>query len=108
MVAAVPALTPVVKLLLMAKSAELFDPMNTPPCAMNSRNAMSPSRPMPMRVSSVCAQVPMFGSSFLFHGVGFRHIGDPSTAPWPPPGPKMITSYFARRLGVFFTVSGSM
>ena len=80
-------LTPYVKLLLMAKSALLFDAMNPPPASMNCRRCSSPSRPMPMRVSSVCAQVPMFGVSAVFwYGIAVCHSGVPSTAPWLPPG----------------------
>ena len=42
-----------------------------------------------MRVSSVCAQVPMFGvSAVFFYGIGVCHIGVPSTALWLPPGPE--------------------
>ena len=44
----------------------------------------------------------------FFHGIGLRHSGVPSTAPWPPPGPKMITSYFAFRFGRVVDVLGSM
>ena len=62
-----------------------------------------------MRVSSVWAQVPMFGVSAVFwYGIGVCHSGVPSTAPWLPPGPKMMTSYFARRLAVSRIVFGSM
>jgi hypothetical protein len=90
----------------MANSAELFDPMHA--ALRDELPRRDGPEPMPMRVSSVWAHAPMFGSSFLFHGMGFRHMGCPSTAAWPPPGPKMITSYFPRRFGVFLTVSGSM
>ncbi len=54
-------------------------------------------------MSSVCAQVPMFGvRAECFHGIGLRHIGMPAMidCPLPPPGPKMITSYCARRSAV--------
>ena len=57
---------------------------------------------MPGRMSSVCAIVPRFGvSGVFFHGIGLRHIGIPSMIDRaaPPPGPKMITSYFALRSG---------
>jgi hypothetical protein len=102
-------MTPYVKLLLMAKSALLFDVMNTPPLLMNSRRCMRPSRPMPMRVSSVCAQVPMFGVSGEFlYGIALRHSGVPSTAPCPPPGPNTMTSYLSRRFAVSRMAFGSM
>jgi len=62
-----------------------------------------------MRVSSVCAQVPTLGiSGDCFHGIGFFQSGVPSTAAWPPPGPKTITSHLSRRLAAFLIVSGSM
>ena len=57
-------------------------------------------------MSSVCANVPMFGvSGVFFHGIGLRHIGMPSIdAPAvAAAGPKRITSYFAFRFGVFAT-----
>ena len=38
----------------------------------------------------------------------FATSGVPSTAPWLPPGPKMMTSYFARRLAVSRIAFGSM
>ena len=62
-----------------------------------------------MRVSSVCAHVPMFGVSAVFlYGIGVCHIGVPSTDAWLPPGPKRMTSYFARRFGVSRIAFGSM
>jgi hypothetical protein len=69
-----------VKLLLIAKSALLFDAMNVPPASMNCRRWSRPSRPIPMRMSSLCAQVPMFGVSTVFwYGIGVCHNGVPST-----------------------------
>ncbi len=53
-------------------------------------------------MSSVSARVEMLGvSGEFFHGIGLRNIGSPSMTcrPVPPPGAKMITSYFDRRLG---------
>ena len=49
----------------------------------------------------------MFGvSGVFFHGIGLRHIGIPSmTRAWPPPGPKMITSYFASQVRRVFATS---
>ena len=64
---------------------------------------------MPTRVSSVCAHLGRLGvSGVFFQGIGLRHIGVPSTMAWPPPGPKMITSYLSLRFVVFLTTSGPM
>jgi len=50
----------------MANCALVSAPRNTPPSSMNFRRLISPSKPMPIRVSSVCAKVTRFGVSVVF------------------------------------------
>ena len=48
---------------------------------MNAFRLARPWSPIPMRVSSVCAHVPMFGVSVEWrYGIGLRHIGIPCTS----------------------------
>ena len=74
--------------------------MNTPPSRDELAQVHQPFEAhADARVVGLRPRADVRQSRSLFHGIGLRHIGVPSTAPWPPPGPKTITSYFARRFG---------
>src|SRR5205814_5303812 len=87
-----------------AKSAVFSEVSNTPPAETNFDRFSTPCHPRPGRMSSVCANGVMFGvNGVTFHGIGFLHVGIPSTIDCglALPGPNTITSYFELRFVVF-------
>ena len=95
--------TPYVKLLLIAKSALLFDADEDAAVVDELPQVHQPlAAPCRCAMSSVCAQVPMFGVSveLLPRHRSCATSACPRPRAWLPPGPKRITSYFARRFGV--------